>query len=204
MLLTARDGKIPAGVGSSWVSDPIEVENLRFDRASHFRTSTCKDSSNKKSGTSDRTWSTPPTSFIKLNVDAAWKFSPYSSGFSAIIRDNQGSLKVVQISSIDAVYPPPLAEAFVVLQGLRLTSKMNFKKIIVKSDCSGAIDLFLKILISDSSVRVWLEEIWEISIVFYPINFAYIPRNINKLADIVAKRTRILGINDVWMDSYSM
>lgn len=68
-------------------------------------------------------WSNPPEGFIKLNVDAAWKSNPASTGLSAILKDWKGNLLGVSAWSMDLDFDPPLAEIFAVCEGLKTVSR---------------------------------------------------------------------------------
>lgn len=70
-------------------------------------------------------WTPPPLNFCKLNVDAAWKSGIPQTGISAILRNSEGILLGVEAKSIDLDFPPPLAEAFAIKEGLHFAASLG-------------------------------------------------------------------------------
>jgi hypothetical protein len=91
-------------------------------------------------------WIPPPPGLVCVNVDAAVFSGDNRMGWGAVIRDNNGVLKLSVAEGIDGITSPELAEAMAIRGALSTAFNNGFKDIILASDC----------LSSASTLQLWI------------------------------------------------
>ncbi|KAI4313581.1 hypothetical protein L6164_026546 [Bauhinia variegata] len=145
-------------------------------------------SSSASAAVSDSTagWRFPEKGWIKCNVDGSFLPEKRSAGCGGVYRDARGnwlygfSKKLVYnnltTAEIDAIYT-----------GLKVAWELGYKKIIIESDSTAAVDHVNKSVPSShylaetvNQARDYLNKHWE------EIKIVYLPRDYNKVADKLA------------------
>lgn len=79
------------------------------------------------------TWRCPPTTFVKINVDAHVRHDVGVS-FGMVIRDDGGNVVVARVRRIASNWGPALAEARAARFGIEVARRMGFEKVALESD----------------------------------------------------------------------
>ncbi|XP_057444660.1 uncharacterized protein LOC130736905 [Lotus japonicus] len=85
-------------------------------------------------------WTSPPSSWVKLNMDGSCLFSSNKATTCGFLRDNNGALCFGLASKLGPgdVF---LVEIIIMKKGLQFCWKWGFRKVICKSDCLGVVDI---------------------------------------------------------------
>ncbi|KAI4313582.1 hypothetical protein L6164_026547 [Bauhinia variegata] len=139
-------------------------------------------------GVSDSTagWRFPEKGWIKCNVDGSFLSEKRSTGCGGVYRDEQGNW--LYGFSKKLVYSDlTTAEIEAIYTGLKVAWERGYKKIILESDSTAAVDLVNKGVSSGHSLaepvnqaREYLNKDWK------EIKIVYLPRDYNKVADKLA------------------
>ncbi|MDV3187737.1 MAG: reverse transcriptase-like protein [Sweet potato little leaf phytoplasma] len=137
-----------------------------------------------------------------MNVDAAWKPSPPSTGIGAMCRDSSGRVVGASSTFFDMDVKNPIAELIAILEGMKLAKALRCEVVEVESDSVQAVKLILKEQEIWGEVEAVVEEIWQKSLEFSRITFSHISMDVNNVADIIAKKARMDRICEPWVESY--
>ncbi|XP_024172085.1 uncharacterized protein LOC112178113 [Rosa chinensis] len=140
----------------------------------------------------------PPPPFVKVNVDGAWDEESHHSGVGIIIRNHRGHS--IAGASIHGSHNSAIeVEAEAVVKGLQLAAHMNLQKIIVEGDCNEV----LTALNNSSCHPNWrispsIDKISHLKTLFVGINWNWIPREANRVADVAAKLAKLRLRSHKW------
>lgn len=144
--------------------------------------------SKQQSRNTVKRWSPPNQNFIKLNTDASLNILS-GAGYSGLVfRDHLGSMQTGGASPLYAS-SPFLAEALALREGVSLAAAMNFKHLVVESDCQTLMQA-TKGKVRRKEIEQILKDIQAISENFTSIEFKWIPREANTVADLIANLAR--------------
>jgi ribonuclease HI len=88
-------------------------------------------------------WRYPPIDWVKINVDGCSKGNPGLVGAGGVIRDAMGRW-IVGFALNIGICTSVGAELWAITNGLKLAWSKGFRKIILESDSSLAVDLITK------------------------------------------------------------
>ncbi|EEC81099.1 hypothetical protein OsI_23948 [Oryza sativa Indica Group] len=92
--------------------------------------------SNKKGKTKiQNAWKKPPEGMLMINVDAAFDIDSGSGDTGVVLRDHLGACVAASQAFLPHVLYAPMAEAFVLRDGLALAQHSGAKNVIVQTDC---------------------------------------------------------------------
>lgn len=135
-------------------------------------------------------WLPPPSDYWKLNVDAACLQSTSLSGLGTVCRKKNGDLMFASSHFVDFWMDPLRAEVRAVWEGLKNALSMGCLRLRVESYSLLAINFINKNSLVWEDMEADVAKVWELIPQFLDINFSFIPRHCNKLADLVAKYAR--------------
>ena len=130
-------------------------------------------------------WDTPPTSWLKINLDGARKDSSGLASAKGLIRDDMGRLVAgvaVNLGRCSAL----MAEIWGAWYALNLAWEKNIKKVILEMDNFSTIQIFSK---DKSSITVYHGMIMDIKRMFsldWEVMIQHVYREGNKAADTLA------------------
>lgn len=137
-------------------------------------------------------WLRPAEGQVKLNSDASIS-SAGNAGLGGALRNHNAELikffALPQPNCIDV----ELAEALACLQGIRIARDEGFRNLIVESDNQNLIFTLRRGLIPRTVVGTVIGDILHTSNAFEQIEFSWIGRHQNRLADHIASLAHNLG-----------
>ncbi|XP_050125671.1 uncharacterized protein LOC126602882 [Malus sylvestris] len=145
-------------------------------------------------------WIPPPSSFVKINVDASWFLSTHSGFAGVVIRDASGQFVAAERFALSTP-SVAAAEATALLRGCELGSSLGLQLVIVESDSRESIDW----LSGDVDVGSWeaypvLTRVKMVSDAFQFCRWSWVPRSANGAADFLASRGFPEMGSRVWVD----
>ncbi|KAF4394884.1 hypothetical protein G4B88_002761 [Cannabis sativa] len=146
------------------------------------------------------TWQPPPKDLVIINTDASLVHGQEGCGLSAVIRDDKGSLIVAETMFIAGCLSVKLAEAAAIHLGLRLAERWSISKAWVASDSKVLITAIEN---GDSFPTDWgqlVQNINQMKSHFQLLHFLFYSRNCNKVANSLAKRSRMTQKSETWTD----
>ncbi|KAH9728345.1 putative reverse transcriptase/RNA-dependent DNA polymerase [Citrus sinensis] len=147
-------------------------------------------------------WNPPPSSKLKINVDAAVHAESQMAGLGAVIRNSQGQVVVAAIKSINFQGDVSIAEAKAVQWGMEVASKASFTNVIVETDCSMVADLANNKVSNKTEIWWTIAEIQSSRQDFQSIDFQHVPRQCNTSAHSLAKRALKSSGSVIWRDEF--
>ncbi|KAL6521876.1 hypothetical protein OROMI_031753 [Orobanche minor] len=87
-------------------------------------------------------WSPPPTGFVKVNVDAAVKTGEACTRGGIVARDSEGNFLAWRRVRMRTSYSPEVAEAWVLVEGVKFAAGFGWPNVMVESDCSNVVSTF--------------------------------------------------------------
>ncbi|KAH0640996.1 hypothetical protein KY285_037582 [Solanum tuberosum] len=108
-----------------------------------------------------------------------------SIGIAAL--DSLGNLLHAHGSPIQFVGKVMTAEAIVIRKALEYAINKGWKRVKILSDAKNVVDMIQKRVTTSWEIEVLCEDIWKISSMFNHVEFIYISRSVNKIADKLAR-----------------
>lgn len=154
-----------------------------------------------------RSWSPPPSQWLKCNSDGAWRKERTTSGLGWVCRDETGTVIWAGARAVTRTRSPIIAEAEALKWGAETMASFGYKRIIFESDSLSLVRMIngteetwpiLRPLIE--AIRVSLAQIQSFEVRFSS-------RGSNKAADRIAKESftfvssvpRLYSIVPVWL-----
>ena len=147
-------------------------------------------------------WNPPPSSKLKINVDAAVHAESQMAGLGAVIRNSQGQVVVAAVKSINFQGDVSIAEAKAVQWGMEVASKASFTNVIVETDCSMVADLANNKVSNKTEIWWTIAEIQSSRQDFQSIDFQHVPRQCNTSAHSLVKRALKSSGSVIWRDEF--
>ncbi|XP_060964152.1 uncharacterized protein LOC115722573 [Cannabis sativa] len=145
-------------------------------------------------------WIPPPQNYFLINTDASLIARQQGCGLSAVIRDPKGGLVVAATSFIPGCLSVLLAEANAVHLGIQLAIRWSITNAQVGSDSHSLI----KALNSDTSYPTdWRQLVQDIKLLrnkFQTLLFLFFTRSCNRVANSLAKWSRLTQKSEMWTD----
>ncbi|KAF4366740.1 hypothetical protein F8388_020102 [Cannabis sativa] len=146
-------------------------------------------------------WQPPPKDFFIINTDASLVHGQEGCGISAIIRNEAGGLIVAETVYTPGCMAVNLAEAAAILLGLKLAIKWSISNVWVASDSKTMISAIINGASSPTDWGHLVQTIIQLKTHFQSIHFLFFTRNCNKVANSLAKWSRMTQKCEVWTDS---
>ncbi|KAL9450019.1 hypothetical protein AB3S75_011871 [Citrus x aurantiifolia] len=147
-------------------------------------------------------WNPPPSSKLKINVDAAVHAESQMAGLGAVIRNSQGQVVVAAVKSINFQGDVSIAEAKAVQWGMEVARKASFTNVIIETDCSMVADLANNKVSNKTEIWWTIAEIQSSKQDFQSIDFYHVPRQCNTNAHSLAKRALKSSESVIWRDEF--
>lgn len=132
-------------------------------------------------------WTKPQPGWTKLNVDGSCSSATGLAGCGGLLRDQAGNWMTGFQYRIGCC-SPEVAEAWGILQGLRLASRMGVRNLIVECDSKHIIDLLRSSARGYGNVCNIMERCRTKANSFQQIVFLHVYREHNRIADFLAKK----------------
>ena len=81
-----------------------------------------------------KVWSPPPTNFLKINTDGAFRQSSGSDGWGFTIKNELGEMLVAGAGNLESVADPFHAETVAMFHAVQEATRMGCQKIILETD----------------------------------------------------------------------
>ena len=144
-----------------------------------------------------KTWQPPPPGIFDVCVDAAVGEGRFGTG--CVLRDYRGWVVASEIMSKDVGFSPPLAEAYAILEGLRLAEEVGIDSIEVKSDCLAVVNAIMKNEAPSTELGTILESIKVRRTNFVNFNISFLPRSCNVAAHNMARYALKVNSTSRWL-----
>ncbi|KAK9214463.1 hypothetical protein WN944_006455 [Citrus x changshan-huyou] len=108
-----------------------------------FRADTlqCGTSKSIKPNTPNLGWQSPPSSWYKVNVDAAISFAKGRAGIGVLVRNSRRKVMAASICTVIFSRDIEFVEAIAVHKGLQLVMDIGLAPVIIKSDSLNVVNL---------------------------------------------------------------
>ncbi|XP_075645031.1 pyruvate, phosphate dikinase, chloroplastic-like [Castanea sativa] len=145
------------------------------------------------------TWTPPPSSVLKINVDGALSKTSSSVGIGVVIRDNAGRLIATLCKHFHVLLGPIETEAKAFEAGLQLAWDLGLQNIVLEGDSLVILRALYALSNPPSSVDSLCLGMQLIYSEFHSVNVSHVQRQRNKPAHLLAKFA--LSIHDycVWI-----
>ncbi|KAF4385381.1 hypothetical protein G4B88_005713 [Cannabis sativa] len=150
---------------------------------------------------SSSTWTPPPHGKLLINTDASLVQGQEGCGISAAIRNNRGALIVAETRYIPGCMAVNLAEAAAIHLGIQLAEKWSIKNAWVASDSKIIISAIVNGSSSQTDWGQLVKTIIQMKTRFQSLHFLFHTRNCNKLANCLARWSRMTQKSELWTAS---
>ncbi|XP_021747924.1 uncharacterized protein LOC110713788 [Chenopodium quinoa] len=132
-------------------------------------------------GSTRHKWKPPQENWVKLNVDGG-AAEGRGASVEAVVRDCYGEAKVAVAWRMEERWPHDIAEAMLVLLGLKATTEFGHRRVVVESDCLGLINAISSRERGTSSLHIILDDIYHVTRFFIDASWNFVHRDGNKVA----------------------
>ena len=140
---------------------------------------------------------TPPSGFIKINVDGVASNDGRPSSIGVIIRDNQGSSIAASSRVLPSPFPAKITKVLALQEGVLLASKMGLANIIFESNALSIIQEINKISVGGEFGHI-IQNIRGLSSSFSWCLFQHLKWDGNRVAHELGKAARNSSVSQVW------
>jgi ribonuclease HI len=143
-------------------------------------------------------WSPPAQGFIKLNFDGASKGNTGPASFGVVLRNNQGSILLIETGSIGHNSNNAM-ELWGLIKGLQFSQNNGFHNLIGEGDSQIILSLFARILNGVDSNNI--SPCWRLTIGLCTIttlispHLVLIPSHVRRKANEVADHLTNIGVD---------
>ena len=155
----------------------------------------------KKEAREKEGWKRPIEDFVKLNIDGSFSEETGTGATGAIIRDHTGGVVAMGQRYLSHVGDAPVAEAYALLDGLRLAEQVGCNRIIVNSDCMQVVTTIREGFSATTAAAVY-DECLSIWMTFSSISIEHCNRDAdaNQVAHELAKNSYVNRTSCTWAD----
>lgn len=146
------------------------------------------------------TWTPPPPSLFKINVDGALSKSSGSIGIGVVIRDDAGWVVAALCKRIHAPLGPLELEAKAFEAGFLLARDIDLQDIVLERDSLVIVRALCGLSNLPSSVDALCLGMQLLSSDFHSVTVSHVRREGNKPAHILAKYALSIDDSIVWME----
>ena len=140
--------------------------------------------------------------WCKLNVDAAFNARTRSLGFSIIIRDSKGKVRVAKSMSKLGLVELVAAETMVVFYGVSYCCDQGFQSLIVEGDAKQVVDTIQLRGRDASNFGQLVDDVLVIVDSFSNWQIQYVNREVNSAAYVLAQVATKKVIDMVWIEVF--
>ncbi|KAL4271151.1 hypothetical protein GQ457_13G007950 [Hibiscus cannabinus] len=148
----------------------------------------------------NKRWSSPPSSFYKINVDASFHSADSVAGLGVVVRDEEGFI-LGAFSSLAFHVPSAFAaEALAARCGVQFDLELGLTRVILEGDALSIIKK-LQLQVDDlSEVSAFIFDTKRLARQFQAFQIGYIPRSGNKVAHALASERFSLMADHAWIE----
>jgi hypothetical protein len=154
----------------------------------------------KKTSRLRQGWKKPPEGKVMVNVDATFEEDGGCRSVSSIIRDSSGGVLAAAHSFVPHLFDAPMAEAYVLKEGLMLAQHIGCNRLIIQSDCMEVVQIMKEGGFSANLVAAIYDDCNTIWSGFQDISIEHCSREANQVAHNLARRARQHRQNCTWVD----
>ncbi|XP_048494306.1 uncharacterized protein LOC125494668 [Beta vulgaris subsp. vulgaris] len=147
------------------------------------------------------TWSLPPTTFVKINVDAHVRHDVGVS-FGMVIRDEGGNVVAAGVRRIASNWRPALAEAGAAQFGVEVARRMGFEKVMLESDSINVVQAIRQRQRGAAPIFLLFDDIIDMSSYFSSFQCSHVKRAGNTIAHNVARWDVMVGSENICTHSF--
>ncbi|WMV49247.1 hypothetical protein MTR67_042632 [Solanum verrucosum] len=116
--------------------------------------------------------------------------------------DSLGNLLHAHGSPIQFVGKVMTAEAIAIRKALEYAINKGWKRVKILSDAKNVVDMIQKRVATSWEIEVLCEDIWKLSSMFNHVEFIYISRSVNKIADSTLARYSISLLKEISWEKF--
>ncbi|KAK2649115.1 hypothetical protein Ddye_016604 [Dipteronia dyeriana] len=145
-------------------------------------------------------WRPSDVEWCKVNTDVAIRNDVMKMGFGIIIHDSNGVVMASSVQSLNARFPPQMAEAMAICRGLQFAVETGLVPCVMESDAQVVINLLNSVVALLSEVRLIIQDIFSFCEKSFSCSFNFVPRNGKMVAHCLAKLGLSSSVDDFWME----
>ncbi|CAN6725118.1 unnamed protein product [Malus baccata var. baccata] len=143
-------------------------------------------------------WQRPRYGTIKINTDAAWCKATLRAGVGWVGRDFAGVLQAAGGLGTVRCLSAAAAEAIAIRNALKACITHRFNHVVIESDAKLIIQMIRKEVTVDCNLDCVLGDIEVLAQMLKSVTFAFVPRESNHAAHLVAKHVFKEGRDFIW------
>lgn len=117
-------------------------------------------------------------------------------------RNDKGRILGACCQSLNASFPPPMAELKAIMKGVEFATSLDGSKLIVETDCLQAYNLLSQYSDIWNEIGTLVDNIRRRSLSGEEIVFSFVPRECNSVVDAIAKKAKRDKCNLEWRDDF--
>ncbi|KAF4385019.1 hypothetical protein F8388_010617 [Cannabis sativa] len=148
-----------------------------------------------------KVWQPPLPGFVTLNTDASIIHDKMGCGLSVVIRDHDGNLIVAETKFLPGYFSVYLAEVAAIRLGVNLVCRWSLQRVCVAIDCLGVVAALKTNSPPLSNWGMVVREVILLKQNFIFLQFFFINRECNAVANALAIWSRMTHSSDLWTGS---
>ncbi|XP_026409000.1 uncharacterized protein LOC113304154 [Papaver somniferum] len=144
--------------------------------------------------------SPPPLDTLKINVDGSFNYDNKTGGIGLIVRDFAGAQRRSKCIYLEAAWSPEHVESKGLWEAVKWAEEMQLVNVQFEMDSQIVADAVNKNSTTvDWKIRNLLLDIKSVFSNYSSWKCSYVPKEKNKVADILAKYARVSRVSSVWL-----
>ncbi|XP_030957684.1 uncharacterized protein LOC115979763 [Quercus lobata] len=144
-------------------------------------------------------WCPPDHHCLKINFDATVFRRLSKAGIGVIIRNNAGEVEGALSSSIPMAHSVADLEALACLKAVQFALELGITRVVFEGDSAVIINALLHGVGAFATFNNILDDICMLSTVFQFVEFSFVNRHCNSVADALAKKAKLIVGAQVWL-----
>jgi ribonuclease HI len=132
-------------------------------------------------------WRPPEAAWHKVNADGAWTAEGNAGGSGVIVRDHNGRALACACDFFPTAKDPETAELLACRRALLLARDMNVERVVLETDCMGAVNKLKDKGLDRSAQGHLVEEIKKLLKGFMMASVSHVHRSGNEVAHSLAQ-----------------
>ncbi|XP_026438987.1 uncharacterized protein LOC113337540 [Papaver somniferum] len=147
-------------------------------------------------------WLSPPDDVVKINIDGSYSYSNNTGGIGLMVRNFAGEHQAAECIYLTDVGSAAQAECMGLWEAVKLAQSLNMKKVHFELDAKTVVEAVNNNVSIDWQLLNFVKDIQSFFSSFSFWKCSYIPKESNKVADILSKLARENDLSIAW-SSYS-
>ncbi|XP_030925104.1 uncharacterized protein LOC115952172 [Quercus lobata] len=144
-------------------------------------------------------WRPPDHHCLKINFDAAVFRRSSKASIGVVIRNNAGEVEGALSSSIPMAHSVADLEALACLKAVQFALELGITRAVFEGDSAVIINALLHSVGAFATFGNILDDIRMLSTVFQFVEFIFVNRGCNSVADALAKKAKLIIRAQVWL-----